>query len=163
MKVFSKMQQKTDILHETYCVPGIIKSTAQKYKIDPVQIRQWKKNYQASIWKVKIQHWHSIQGIPGQRRPFISGSLTLIQSTTMHIVPYMMHYNCQVNLYCDNAVHWIEENLRVSYAHACLGAACWLLAYQCWKCSALHHSCSLEHSKLWEGDDRLCGVHQLSD
>ena len=43
MKVFSKMQQKTDILHETYCVPDIIKSTAQKCKIDPVQIRQWKK------------------------------------------------------------------------------------------------------------------------
>ena len=50
------VQQKIDILHEAYCVPDAIKSTAQKYNIDPVQIRQSKKKCQASIWRVEIQH-----------------------------------------------------------------------------------------------------------
>ena len=42
MKVFLTLQQKIDTLHEAYCVAGAIRSTAHKYNIDPVQIRQWK-------------------------------------------------------------------------------------------------------------------------
>ena len=44
MKVFLSLQQKLDILHEAYHAPGVIKSTAHKYNVDPVQIQQWKKN-----------------------------------------------------------------------------------------------------------------------
>ena len=44
MKVFLSLQQKLDILHEAYRAPGIIRSTACKYNVDPVQIRRWKKN-----------------------------------------------------------------------------------------------------------------------
>ena len=44
MKVFLPLQQKLDILHEAYHAPGVIKSTAHKYNVDPVQIQQWKKN-----------------------------------------------------------------------------------------------------------------------
>ena len=44
IKVFLSLQQKLDILHEAYCAPGAIRSTACKYNVDPVQIQQWKKN-----------------------------------------------------------------------------------------------------------------------
>ena len=43
MKVFLSLQQKLDILHEAYCAPGVIRSTARKYNVDLVQIQQWKK------------------------------------------------------------------------------------------------------------------------
>jgi hypothetical protein len=41
---FLPLQQKLDILHEAYCEPGIIISTACKYNVDLVQKQQWKKN-----------------------------------------------------------------------------------------------------------------------
>ena len=44
MKMFLSLQQKLDILHKAFCAPGVIRSTARKYNVDPVQIRQWKKN-----------------------------------------------------------------------------------------------------------------------
>ena len=44
MKVFLSLHQKLDILHEAYCAPGVIESTACKYNVDQVQIQQWKKN-----------------------------------------------------------------------------------------------------------------------
>ena len=39
MKVFLSLQQKLDILCEAYCAPGVIRSTAHKYNVDPLQIR----------------------------------------------------------------------------------------------------------------------------
>ena len=42
-KFKKNLQQKIDILNESYCVQGTIKSTACKYNIDPIQIRHWKK------------------------------------------------------------------------------------------------------------------------
>ena len=38
MKVFLSLQQKLDILCEAYDVSGVIRSTACKYNVDPVQI-----------------------------------------------------------------------------------------------------------------------------
>jgi hypothetical protein len=42
MKVFLSLQQELDILCEAYCAPGVIRSTARKYNVDPVQIQQSK-------------------------------------------------------------------------------------------------------------------------
>ena len=44
MNVFLSLQQKLDILYEAYCAPGVIRSTAHKYNVDPVQIQQLKTN-----------------------------------------------------------------------------------------------------------------------
>ena len=42
MNIFLSLQQKLDILHDTYLVPHAIESTACKYYVDPNQICRWK-------------------------------------------------------------------------------------------------------------------------
>ena len=99
MKVFLTLQEKFDILHEAYCVPDAIKSTAQKYNIDPVQTRQ----YQQSISSLNLESGNQMLAMisrNGQaKKTFTMESLALMQNTLMHFVPNLIHYIFQADLY----------------------------------------------------------------
>ena len=60
MKVFLSLQQKLDILHEAYHAQGVLRSTAHKYNVDLVQIRQWKKNLAGMDGDVESSEVHYI-------------------------------------------------------------------------------------------------------
>jgi hypothetical protein len=80
MIVFLSIQQKLDILHEDHRAPGIIRSTAHKYNVDPVQMQQWKKNLAGMDGDVESSELLYISSKGQAKRHFTMGRATSMLS-----------------------------------------------------------------------------------
>ena len=82
MKVFLSIQQKLSILTEAYHAQGVLRSTAHKYNVDLVQIRQWKKNLAGMDGNVESSEvLYIFQARAGQKRLFTMGRAASMLST----------------------------------------------------------------------------------